>query len=167
MMGRDSEAYLRQNRSPTSVLITLTSGATLRGSIMVSKTKTMAEELNRGEPFIEFETQDGERMFLARSVIGTVRETNMPKVDALNNKLGETEKADPYAVLHVDKNASASEVRHAYLQLAKTYHPDRFARVELPMEVLDYLSAMATRINLAYAQLKSGDQMRGRAEDAA
>jgi DnaJ-domain-containing protein 1 len=131
----NQEDYIRQNRAPVAVLVTLTSGASMRGSILVSRTKTISEELNKGEPFIEFETQEGDRMFLARSVIGTVRETNMPKVDSLANKVGQMEKADPHEVLHLPKDASAAEIRQAYLQLAKTYHPDRFTKVELPREV--------------------------------
>ena len=45
------------------------------------------------------------------------------------------------------------EIRQAYHTLAKSYHPDRYASAELPVEVQDYLSAMARRVNAAYAAL--------------
>ena len=37
--------------------------------------------------------------------------------------------------------------------MARTYHPDRFADANLPPEVLDYLNAMARRINGVYEEL--------------
>jgi DnaJ-domain-containing protein 1 len=45
-------------------------------------------------------------------------------------------------------------VREAYLQLAKAYHPDRFAAAGLPSEVSDYLALRTRRINAAYALLE-------------
>jgi hypothetical protein len=35
----------------------------------------------------------------------------------------------------------------------KSYHPDRFANLEMPQEMKDYASAMQARINMAYEQL--------------
>ena len=49
--------------------------------------------------------------------------------------------------------ATHDKIRQAYIELAKIYHPDRYATVTLPVEVTDYLSAMARRINAAYAAL--------------
>jgi curved DNA-binding protein CbpA len=51
--------------------------------------------------------------------------------------------------------ASREEARQAYFRLAKDYHPDRYATVELPKEVRDYLAAMARRINAAHAALET------------
>ena len=45
------------------------------------------------------------------------------------------------------------EIRQAYFALAKSYHPDRYATAELPTEVIEYLFAMARRINAAHAAL--------------
>jgi len=36
---------------------------------------------------------------------------------------------DPYAILGVDRGASAEEVRHAYRRLAAKYHPDEVAHL--------------------------------------
>lgn len=36
-----------------------------------------------------------------------------------------SEKWDPYRVLGIDRSASASEIKHAYRELARKYHPDK------------------------------------------
>jgi hypothetical protein len=146
--------YQRHNRAPVSVSITLSAGQTLRGTLFVPKTKSLMEELNRGEPFLEFESYDGARMFIARTNIGSVKEFSIPKVDQLEKKVGMLNHFEAHEVLGIDASADKATVRHAYLNLAKAYHPDRFARMELPKEVFEYLSAVATRVNLAYSELR-------------
>ena len=44
MMGGDSGNYQRQNRVSLSVQITMASGATMRGSMFVSRTRTIHDE---------------------------------------------------------------------------------------------------------------------------
>jgi DnaJ-domain-containing protein 1 len=160
VFGKDSDYqdYQRLNRAPVSVCIALTNGQTLRGTLLVMKTKSLMEELNRGEAFLEFESHDGTRMFIARTSIGAVTELNIPKVDQLEKKLGLIGKFDAHEVLGVRADADKAAVRQAYLQLAKLYHPDRFARLELPKEVFEYLSAVATRVNLAYSELRGSGE---------
>src|SRR5438094_8911700 len=52
----------------------------------------------------------------------------------------ETRDTDPYAVLEVDRGASAAEVRHAYRQQVRAHPPERdpegFKRVREAYEVL-------------------------------
>jgi DnaJ-domain-containing protein 1 len=146
--------YKRHNRTPVSVSITLANGQTLRGTLFVLKTKSLMEELNRGEPFLEFESYDGSKMFIARTNIGAVKEFDIPRVDQLEKRVGLLDQFDAHGVLGVKADADKAAVRQAYLELAKTYHPDRFARLELPKVVVEYLSAVATRVNLAFAELR-------------
>jgi hypothetical protein len=40
--------------------------------------------------------------------------------------------------------------------MMRSYHPDRFAGVELPKEVSSYLESMARRINIAFSMLETG-----------
>ncbi|MBX9926988.1 MAG: hypothetical protein K2Y05_11570, partial [Hyphomicrobiaceae bacterium] len=51
--------------------------------------------------------------------------------------------------------AEWDEIREAYIKLAKAYHNDRYASVELPNEVRSYLKEMSTRVNTAYAMLEA------------
>ena len=61
---------------------------------------------------------------------------------------------DPHHILGVAPGAAWHTVREAYLQLAKAYHPDRFAGLTLPSEVTEYLGVKVRRINAAYALLE-------------
>lgn len=153
MFNKEND-YQRLNRSPVSVSITLAGGQTLRGTLFVPKTKSLMEELNRGEPFVEFESYDGTRMFIARTNIASVKEFSIPRVDQLDKKVDMLDQFDAHQVLGVRSDADRTAIRQAYLNLAKTYHPDRFARMDLPKEVFEYLSAVATRVNLAYSELR-------------
>ena len=146
--------YARMNRVTVQVTVTLATGSQMRGNVFHSKSRTLQEELNKGDPFLEFEPMDGQRMYLARTAIAAVKEYNIPRSDQMVRRAASLEQFDPYEVLGLKKGADAGQIRNAYVALAKTYHPDRFIRTDLPPEVADYLSAVATRINLAYSELR-------------
>ena len=146
--------YARLNRVTVQVTITMAAGTQMRGNIFHSKQRTLQEELNKGDMFIEFEPMEGQRMFLARAAIAAIKEYNIPRNDQLTRKSAALDQFDPYEVLGLKKGADAAQIRNAYVSLAKIYHPDRFSRIDLPGEVSEYLSAIATRINLAYSELR-------------
>ena len=56
---------------------------------------------------------------------------------------------DPYKVLGVDPNASDDEIKTAYRNLAKKYHPDRNPGNEAAAQKMN-------EINAAYDQIKNG-----------
>ena len=57
---------------------------------------------------------------------------------------------DPYKVLGVDRNASDDEVKKAYRELVKKYHPDKYADNDLK----DLASEKLKEINAAYADIQ-------------
>jgi DnaJ-domain-containing protein 1 len=113
----------------------------------------MGEVLNGPGGFIEFEPYGGERSFIAKAQIASVRLLGVPRVPNLNARLRDLDGFDPFAVLGLSPGASRDEIRQAYVAVAKRYHPDRYASAELPTEVIEYLFAMARRINAAYEAL--------------
>ena len=153
MMKGDGD-YARMNRNSVTVTVTLSTGVQMRGTVFHSKTRTLQDELNKAETFLEFEPMEGQKMFLARAAIAVIKEFNVPRVDQMSRRTAVLDQFDPYEVLGLKRGADAAQIRNAYVTLAKIYHPDRFLRTDLPPEVAEYLSAVATRVNLAYSELR-------------
>lgn len=141
--------------------VELSSGERLVGNIIARHTvQNLADQLNKPDPFIEFETLDGEVVFIGKTTVASVHPMDIPKGDELSRRQAATN-FDPHRTLGVQPSSPHDEIRSAYLALAMKYHPDRYARVDLPREVQEYLSSTLSRINTAYQMLG------GKKEDAA
>ena len=134
--------------------VELEGGDLMKGRFLIPAARSIGEVLNSGGQFVEFEPYGEARRFLSKSAIRAVKVISVPNAGQLDQSRREAAGFDPYLVLGVTKATPWEEVRHAYIALSKTYHPDRFGNVELPKEVADYLSAMASRVNIAYAALE-------------
>jgi hypothetical protein len=128
-------------------------GTIVRGKLMVPTTKSIADLLNGSGAFLEFEPYGGERNYIAKAQIASIRMLGVPKLPNLTARLKDYDGFDPFAVLGIKPGATREDIRQAYFALAKSYHPDRYANAELPSEVIEYLFAMARRINAAHAAL--------------
>ena len=60
---------------------------------------------------------------------------------------------DPFVVLGITPHASLAEIRSAYRDLVKTYHPDRHMAAGTPPEFLRVAEARMAAINAAYAEV--------------
>ncbi len=138
-----------------SVEIVLTDGSDMTGKMTMPAGRNFQEFLNGANAFVEFETFEGEKAFLAKSQLRKVRPLAAPRAISLAQRLRDLDGFDPYMILSVDRSATWDEVRASFHKLAKVYHPDRYATAELPDEVKSYLSSMARRVNAAYAALES------------
>lgn len=145
---------------PTAVPVevVLADGTLAKGKLLVSGGKTLSDALNGAAAFVEFEPYGGERTFLAKAQLASVKLVGVPKAANLSARTREGDSFNPHAILGVAPTAGWEEVRQAYHRLAKSYHPDRYASAELPSEVQDYLAAMARRVNAAYAALEQPRQ---------
>ncbi len=134
---------------------TFADGSVVRGKLLVATTKNIGDVLNGGGAFLEFEPYGGERSYIAKAQIASIKMLGVPKLPNLNARLKDYDGFDPYAVLGIKPGATREDIRQAYFALAKTYHPDRYATAELPTEVIEYLFAMARRVNAAHAALSA------------
>jgi hypothetical protein len=137
-----------------SATLTLTDGATLTGKLTLPLGRSIIDMLNGPNAFVEFEPFGEPKMLIAKACVIKAQQILVPEAANLNTRLREADGFDPYAVLCVPPAAPWDDVRHAYIALAKEYHPDRYNTADLPIEVMAYLAAMARRVNAAYAALE-------------
>jgi hypothetical protein len=152
--------------SAIPVEITLVDGTVVKGKLLAPAAKAVADVLNASTGFVDFEPYGGERSYIAKSQLASVRPVGIPKAPGLQARTRDIDGFDPHAVLGIARNAGRIEIREAYLSLAKTYHPDRYAAVELPREVRDYLDAMSRRINAAFSALDVPEKRKAVREEA-
>lgn len=138
-----------------SAELSLDDGRVLAGKFVLPVSKTLFEVLNSPGGFVEFAPLGEERQIVAKASIRSVKLVTPPKAVALAGRIRDIDGFDPHVVLGLKRDAEWDEIRHAYLALSKTYHPDRFASIELPGEVASYIDAMARRLNAAFAMLET------------
>lgn len=137
------------------VEVVFADGRLERGKLLIAVGRSLADVLNGPGAFVEFEPYGGERGFIAKVHLVTVKPVAVPRAPDLQARLGDADGFDPHRVLGLRAGASREDMRAAYFALAKIYHPDRYATAELPQEVRDYLAAMARRVNAAHAALET------------
>ena len=148
-----SKSVNPQDMTALPVEVVYVDGTIARGKLMVPAGKAMSDVLNGPGAFIEFEPYGEERSYVAKTHIASIKLMGVPKLPNLNARVRDLDGFDPFATLGIQPGATREEIRQAYIAQAKAYHPDRYATAELPTEVIEYLFAMARRINAANAAL--------------
>ena len=152
------------DQATVPVEITTDDGDMQKGRLFISVGRNVFDVLNGAGSFLEFEPYGGERSFVAQAAIRNLKLVNVPRAPSLSGRLRDQDGFDPHTLLGVPANATFDDIKSAWHRLSKVYHPDRYQSVELPQEVRDYLSAMARRINLAYAALEAPHQVKKQAQ---
>lgn len=149
-----------QQRTTVPAEITLDDGELLKGKFLLPVGASVYDQLNGANAFLEFEPYGGDRQLIAKTSIRAVKLVTIPGNNHLRNRQSEVDGFDPFGVLGLKAGAGWDDIKAAYHRTAKVYHPDRYANAELPLEVRDYLAAMARRVNAAYAALENQEQSR-------
>ena len=144
----------RVAKGTVSARITLDDGRVLAGKFVIPVNKSIFDVLNGTGGFLEFEPFEGEREFVAKHTLRSVKLTEAPRGENLEGRLRNLDGFDPHTILGVARGTDWEDIRHAYLTLAKIYHPDRYSTAVLPGEVSTYLETMAQRVNAAYSALE-------------
>lgn len=141
-----------------SVELSMDDGRILKGHFFTAATRHAYEELNSAGGFLDFQPYDGDRELISKAAVRAVRLTDIPKANHLRLAKGSDE-FDPYTVLNLPRGADWEAIREKYHCLSKLYHPDRYANLDLPVEVKSYLDTMSRRLNAAFSALEKPHQV--------
>ncbi len=153
MFNRPTSATSKTEKTFIPVILTLVDGESLKGAIAISKNSRLGDLLNGSDRYVLFKTNNGEPIYLSQTTIAAVQSNEKPSAHQLDISLKNLEEINPYLILKVKPGASKADLRNAYHELVKHYHPDQFANVKLPREVKSYLDAVIARLNAAYQEL--------------
>jgi hypothetical protein len=133
------------------------SGETETGSILIACTVRCANPETTARFFIEIETADRCRTFLLKTEIARIDPVGEEarRLSRDGDDWSRVDARDPRLVLGVGGDATLDGVHAAWLELAKAYHPDRLAALDLPDEILRH-AAYWRGIDGAYRRLKDG-----------
>jgi hypothetical protein len=146
----------RNSECPSTTIpvqISTATGESLRGHIKANIAGKLVDFLNRETGFLEFIGADGKAIILSKAAVRSVAVIEQPKTDQLSRRMKLQDTLDPYSVLGISHGANAEEVRNAYRHGARLYHPDNLAGVQVPNEVLEYITAMFMRLTKAYREI--------------
>lgn len=145
---------------PTSVPVELEllDGSELKGKLLVASSHAPLDAINNAGGFVEFVPYVGEPRLIAKATIASIKLVGVPRAPHLKPRAGLTEEFDPHVILGIAHDSTWDQVRAAYVQLSKAYHPDRYSSAALPVEVGEYLETMARRVNAAYAALETREK---------
>lgn len=159
----DRNAVDAQTTRPHRVALTMIDDTTRIGTINVSITRSLADEVNASGPFLQFAVEGGEPEFIAKAQIASVRLVGQIRTDQLDRRLEKLETIEPQRLLGVAPDAGMDAIKAAYHARVRGYHPDKFGD-DVPSEVLEYVNAVAKKLNTAYALLVQETRARGIAE---
>src|SRR5262249_41268580 len=145
------------------VIVELVDTGRVDGVLFVSPQGRISDLLNDDRLFLPFETADGGVTFLRKSSV--LRVTPVKGSDNGAERLGRTgsaktapselevESSDPYELLGVSAEASPEDLREAYRQRCREYHPDRLQALGLPKEFIELATPRMAAINAAYQSI--------------
>lgn len=148
------------NAVTIAVEVTLDDGRTVVGRGALDRGKSVHKLLDGDDGFFYVETFDGDADFIPKSAIKRLKIIKPVEPRVLMQPGHAEDPMEPARVLDVSDDAPWDEVHASYRRLAKLYHPDRYAGIELPPEVADYIQAKAKRINQAFRLMKAARSAR-------
>ena len=134
-----------RERRKLRATVTLNDGTVLDGYFFCLADQRITDLLNDERSFVPLVTIDGRTYVIAKSSIMTA--VPKDKVPIMNLA------TDPFSVLGVAPEAAPAEIKQAYRRRMQEYHPDRFANIDLPDELMILANDMAARITNAYHQV--------------
>lgn len=155
MAAADLAAWRRQNSDPMTVDMVLSDGTEMRAIVMVPREKTLKDVFNVTDPFLEVECLERGPIVFQREALRSVRPASLPKAIQLDKRIAAAEKLHAHQALGVPKTASADMIAAACDRLKDTYDPARATAAGMPVEVVEFMTAMCNRIDAARKELEA------------
>jgi DnaJ domain len=148
---RSCHMFETQSTQRVLVNLQLADGGKVMANLRLPVSGKVLDLLNNADRFVEILGAAGEHYFLAKEQIVSASIANPPKAGLnLNRRSVDAIQFNAWVVLGVASGSAEEKIKSAYRNLVKTYHPDRFANMDLPPEMKEYAAAMLSRINIAY-----------------
>lgn len=125
------------------IRLCLVEGRDVEGEVLVGRGDGLAELLNDERAFLPVETPDAGLNMIAKSAIRSASVVARAPIEA----------TDPYALLRVERTATDTEVREAWMERLKATHPDRLAALRLDDAVIYEARKACVRVNAAYDRI--------------
>lgn len=131
-----------RTKTKVRVDLQLEDRSTLDGFVFCGQGERISDILNDAREFLPFETHTKDIMMLRKGIISSI----VTREDSGKKKLV----TDPFEVLGIPPGSSRDEIRQAYHQKVRLYHPDKLTSLDLPEDITSYASDTLARINSAY-----------------
>ena len=150
MFSQDQQKY-------ADVIITTTDGSEIEGRLLCGMSGSIDSALDTDSQFVQLKDEHNDTSFIAKTHIARLapKKSDHQTMPVLNVNMGKT--GNWSEILGVDRSSTPEQVKEAYHNLAKAYHPDMFS-IDMPLEIKNYASTMLSRFNVAYEQYKSFKQ---------
>lgn len=163
------------NRLNLPVFLTLQDGREMAVDMIVNLGGAIDRTMNNEARFILIGDADGSERLIAKDIITEVKDAKKFAQPSTGQAASAVQAnpansarptvtapgiapqlADPHQALGLQQGAGSEEIRNAFVQLAQTYNPDRFAHVGLPEDMMEFCSNRYRQISDAYAKLTDG-----------
>lgn len=134
-----------RSKKKVRVNIRLEDGTFLDGHVFCALEQRVSDLLNDEREFLPFESMNEDIIMLRKGVVSQIQAREESSEKQISS--------DPYKLLGLERGATRSEIREAYHDKVRAYHPDRIISLDLPEDMTDYANDMLSRINAAYESL--------------
>ena len=134
-------------KTPVLTEILFVDGSTLSGNLFLPSQAHITDVLNDDRKFLPVQTLEGNFISLAKAAIKKASQYNPDPSPA------RYEGNDPWRILGVQEGVAADELKQAYHELARIYHPDRIKALGLGSKYEELATKDMARINAAYAEV--------------
>jgi DnaJ-domain-containing protein 1 len=159
LMFDRNHSHSHQERVDLPVRLVCEDGREQLVSIIAGADRSVGAVLNGADMFIQIETPDGVSRYISKSSICSAEPVVTPRTDQLKRKLSPSGTFDPYRILGAEPGSNVEDLRAAYRKKAAEYHPDRYASMGLPKEMLNYVDSMARNINMAWQEVSQSKKV--------